>query len=119
MIKTFIRAKGVEKIIITSDASPIAGLAPGPYETMGNKVELTQNGKLYSPQTGYMAGSSATMLECMNHPALSQMLTVEQLLEVGFHNPLGLIGVDVTQLRSMGGLNYDEQRGMLTKVRRS
>ncbi len=114
VIKTFIRAKAIERIIITSDASPIAGLPPGRYETLNNVVVLDESGRLYNPQTGYMVGSSATMLDCMNYLASLRMLTVEQLVRVGFDNPLKLIGVKPSALRPMREILFDEETALFT-----
>lgn len=119
LIKTFIRAKGVGRIIVTSDASPIAGLEPGRYETLGNVVVLADDGKLFNPDTGYMVGSSATMADCMNYLAGLGLLGVEELLDAGFYNPLRLIGVEATELRGMGGLEFNEGSGAFKRVRRS
>jgi len=116
VIKTFIRAKALEKIIITSDASPIAGMPPGRYETLNNAVVLDESGRLYNPQTGYMVGSSATMLDCMNYLASLRMLTVEQLVRVGFDNPLKLIGVDASAIRPMREIVFDEETALFTPV---
>lgn len=114
VIKTFIRAKGIERIIITSDASPIAGLLPGRYETLNNAVVLDESGRLYNPQTGYMVGSSTTMLDCMNYLASLRILTVEQLIRVGFDNPLKLIGVEPSALRPMREILFDEEMALFT-----
>ncbi len=69
MLKTFIRTKGPGRCIVISDASPLAGLPPGEYWSMGATVHLQEDGKLFNPATGYMAGSSATILACANHLA--------------------------------------------------
>ncbi len=114
VIKTFIRAKGIARIIITSDASPIAGLPPGRYETLNNIVVLDEGGRLYNPQTGYMVGSSATMLDCMNYLASLRMCAVEQLVQVGFDNPLMLIGVGPSEVRPMREITFDEETALFT-----
>lgn len=114
VIKTFIRAKGVDRIIVTSDASPIAGMPPGRYETLNNIVVLDEGGRLYNPQTGYMVGSSATMLDCMNYLASLRMCAVEQLIQVGFGNPLKLIGVDPSEVRPMSEIAFDEETALFT-----
>ena len=54
---------------------------------------LDECGKLYNPETGYLVGSSATMLDCMNHLASLELLSPENLLRVGLDNPLKLAGV--------------------------
>ena len=66
ILKTIIRAKGVDKICITSDASPVAGMPPGKYHTLGNNAVLKKSGRLYNPDTGYLVGSSSMMIDCVN-----------------------------------------------------
>lgn len=94
IVKTIIRTKGVSKVIVVSDASPIAGLPPGNYNTLGNDVILEASGRLYNPETGYLVGSSSTMLDCMNYLLSLDLLSFEELIDVGFYNPLQLIDVD-------------------------
>jgi N-acetylglucosamine-6-phosphate deacetylase len=91
VIKMMIRAKTVDKIIVTSDASPIAGLRPGRYETLGNLAVLEKNGLLHNPQKKCLVGSSFTMLECMNYLASLKLLDEEGLLRAGYYNPLKLM----------------------------
>jgi N-acetylglucosamine-6-phosphate deacetylase len=111
LIQTFLRAKGVDRIIVTSDASPVAGLPPGRYETLNNSVVLDESGRLYNPQTGYMVGSSSTMIDCMNYLARLRLLSAEELVRVGCYNPLRLIGLDVEAVRPMRVVLFDEQAG--------
>ncbi len=94
ILKVILRTKGFSNTIVVSDASPIAGLPPGRYRTLGNEVVLDSSGLVYNPQTGYMVGSSATMLDCMNHLSSLQLMSTEELITTGFHNPLRLIHVD-------------------------
>lgn len=94
IVKTIIRTKGISKVIVVSDASPIAGLPPGKYNTLGNDVILEDSGRLYNPETGYLVGSSSTMLDCMNYLLSLDLLTQKELFDVGFYNPLQLIDVD-------------------------
>ena len=110
VIKVFLRTKGVARCIVVSDAAPLAGMPPGKYQTLGNDVILEPGGRLYNPATGYMVGSSATMLKCMNHLASLELLKPEELAQVGFYNPLRLIGMDPTAVRPLRPLTLDETR---------
>jgi hypothetical protein len=69
LLKTIVRPKGPERRILVSDASPLAGLSPGEYESVGAKVVLDGEGRLHSPATGYMVGSSATLAAYASHLA--------------------------------------------------
>lgn len=93
LIKTIIKAKGIDKIVVVSDSSPIAGLPPGDYESYGNPVRYEPGGRLHILNTDYLAGSTATMKECINYLGASDFVTEEDLVTVGFHNPLKLIGL--------------------------
>ncbi len=94
ILKTILRTKGISKVVVVSDASPIAGLPPGRYNTLGNEVVLEESGLLYNPKTGYLVGSSSTMFDCMNYLLALQIVKIEELLDLGFYNPLRLIDVD-------------------------
>ena len=93
MLKTIIRTKGPERCVVVSDASSPAGLPPGKYEALGHQVVLEENGLLRDITTGYLGGSSATMLRCMNHLVSLDLVSCEELFALGFDNPLALIGL--------------------------
>jgi len=112
VIKSVLRAKGVERSIVVSDASPMAGMPPGRYEASGNRIVLEPDGKLHNPEKGCLVGSSATMLACMNHIASLGLLSLQELLAVGFHNPLALIGVAPSEVRDGGAVWYDSDKRM-------
>ncbi len=93
MLTTILRAKGAERCIAISDASPLAGLPAGDYWSMGAQVRLEADGKLHNPATGYMAGSSATIIDCANHLASLGLAGLNELGAMFFYNPLRLINV--------------------------
>jgi N-acetylglucosamine-6-phosphate deacetylase len=99
ILKTIIRTKGPGRCIVISDASPLAGLPPGEYWSMGAQVRLQEDGKLFNPATGYMAGSSATILACANHLARLGLAGLNELSQMCFYNPLRLIGVSPKLVR--------------------
>lgn len=94
LIKIILKSKGVEKTIVVSDASPIAGFSPGTYNTLGNDVILEASGRLYNPETGYLVGSSSTMVECINYLRSLDLLDEKDISDVGFYNPLKILGIN-------------------------
>jgi N-acetylglucosamine-6-phosphate deacetylase len=59
LLKTMLRAKGTDRCILISDASAIAGLSPGRYDTpVGGDVELHENGRLSLAGTEFLAGAA-------------------------------------------------------------
>ena len=93
MIKVIIRAKTPQRCILTSDASPLAGMPPGSYEALGQKAVLEPSGRLYNPDTGYLVGSSATLLDCVNYLASLNIVTDAEIAEMAFRNPLRLLNI--------------------------
>ena len=110
ILKTIIKTKGPARCIVISDATSLAGYEPGTYKTLGHKVVLEENGRLYDPETGYMCGSSATMLKCMNHLASLDLASPDELIAMGFHNPLKLIGVSPKDVAQSPDVYFDEKR---------
>jgi len=112
VLKTIIRAKGPERCVVTSDASPLAGLGPGKYETTGHKIVLEDSGRLWDEVTGYLAASSATMLQCMNHLASLNLVSNDELVAMGFSNPLKLISLDADDVAPGRNIAFDEKGGV-------
>ena len=67
VIRCILNAKGLDDVIVTSDASPLAGMPPGKYETLGNSVILEETGKLHNPEKNCLVGSSSTLKDCINY----------------------------------------------------
>ncbi len=109
LLKTIIRTKGPGRCVVISDASSPAGLEPGEYEVLGHRHVLDENGRLYVPATGYLAGSSATMLDCMNHLASLDLVSPDELIAMGFHNPLRLIGLGPKDVAGERNLRFDAE----------
>jgi N-acetylglucosamine-6-phosphate deacetylase len=116
VVKTIIRAKGPESCVVVSDASPLAGLAPGSYPAPGlpgRKAILTDSGQLYEPASGYLIGSSATMLQCMNWLASLRLVSLEGLAAMGFYNPLRIIGLAPEDVALGPAICFDQRQEVL------
>ena len=114
VLKSMIRVKGVSRLIIVSDASPLAGIPPGRYKYGGEDVILEENGLLHNIQRNCLAGSSSTMMDCMNHLASLKLMSADELVEAGFYNPLRLIGIDSHHIVSFRSVFLDEERGVFS-----
>ena len=108
LMKTIIRTKGAERCVVVSDVTSPAGLGAGRYNVLGHDVVLEETGLLHDPQTGYLAGSSAVMLECMNHLASLDLVSPHELIAMGFYNPLRLIGLGPDDVGQGRDIYFDE-----------
>ncbi len=62
VVQNFIRAKGVERILLTTDSMAAAGAPPGQYKIGNLQVEISPDGRSARlPGTPYLAGSVLTM----------------------------------------------------------
>jgi N-acetylglucosamine-6-phosphate deacetylase len=91
VIRAIVNAKGSDRMIITSDASPIAAMPPGKYEVLGNSATLEENGLLHNIQKQCLVGSSATISQCVDYLKLQNILTPEQIIQTARENPLKVL----------------------------
>ena len=92
ILKVVHRVKGTAGTILVSDSSPIAGLPPGRYSTLGQEVVLEESGLLWNPVGQHMVGSSACLAECAEHFRAVLGLPAEEVRRMARDNPLKLIG---------------------------
>jgi N-acetylglucosamine-6-phosphate deacetylase len=108
VIRAICAAKGIERLLVTSDAAPAAGCPPGEYTFFGARVLLEPGGRLRSLESDNLAGSSSTLLECMNHLAALQIFSTADLWRVGRDNPLAVLNLSCADLTFPGNVVYED-----------
>lgn len=109
VMKVIRRAKGIERLILTSDASPLAKLAPGVYETsIGGKAELHPNGKLtiYGSEE-YLAGSASSLKDCLEIAVRWGGCSLEEAVCQVTLNPRQMLGIENSTSRTV--FSWSEQ----------
>ncbi|MFD7160651.1 N-acetylglucosamine-6-phosphate deacetylase [Kribbella sp. NPDC059898] len=87
-----VRAKGAERCVLTSDAAALAGCAPGDYQTaVGGAVTVTSDGGLRLTGTPYLAGSGASLLDCLRWAA--KHLPLDIAVTMATTTPANLLGL--------------------------
>jgi N-acetylglucosamine-6-phosphate deacetylase len=88
-LRVLIRAKGIDRTILVSDASPLAGLPPGTY----GRWAVDPSGKIVVAGTPYLAGSNQALqtglrnlLDCDDYSTVDAIQTVTR-------NPARLLGL--------------------------
>ena len=115
LITVALRSKGVDKFIVTSDASPLAGMPAGKYKIFGDLlVAIDETGLIYSEQSNSLVGSHSTIMECMNYLASLDLLTEEELDQVGIANPLNVLGMKPDDIADLTGPSVRFADGQFT-----
>ena len=94
VMKSFIRAKGVERSILVSDALFVAGLAPGVYQLPdGAPVELAKSGRLELQGTPYLAGAAAPLPVSIGNAVRHAGVSFVDAIRMVTTNPSQLLGL--------------------------
>lgn len=95
VVKCLVRAKGVERTLITSDASSLAGMPVGKYRAWGTDLEVLPGGKVVVAGTPYLAGSGHFTDVCVGNVAKFAGLSLKDAVEMATDRPRQLLGLPV------------------------
>ena len=100
IMKPLIRAKGIERTILVSDAVTFAGMPPGIYELFdGASAELTPEGRFQLAGTPYLAGAVAALPVCVANAIRHADVTVREAVRMVTANPARLLGLPLSEGR--------------------
>lgn len=86
-LKSLLRAKGVERSILVTDAVSAAGMEPGTYPFAGTRVELSPDGSVRVPGSRYLAGSALVLDQAVRNLVAWGLATAENALRMASDNP--------------------------------
>ncbi|HYM90208.1 MAG TPA: amidohydrolase family protein [bacterium] len=92
VVKVFIRAKGMGRCILVSDAVSLAGEAPGAYTFLGGSVELTADRKIRLAGTEYLAGSALDLATAVGNVTAFAGVSLEDAVSMASRQPALLLG---------------------------
>ncbi len=93
MLRSMVRAKGVERTVLVSDSVALAGMPPGIYNTpVGGRVEMLAGGKLCVYGSELLAGSTASLAQCVSHMVNAAGVPLHQALAMATSNPARFVG---------------------------
>lgn len=92
-VRTFYKAKGSERTIITSDVTSLAGMPPGRYMRRGREVEVTADGRLVIPGKGLLAGSASPISKGIGNFMKFTNASLGETIRLLTRNPARLYGL--------------------------
>ena len=92
-VKTMIRAKGVRRTILVTDAMAAAGQPPGEYQLGSVKVRLDDTGRVAIPGSPGLAGSALAMDRAVANTVRFAGVSLDDALAMASTNPAAYLGV--------------------------
>ena len=86
-MKVMLRAKGLERSVLVTDATSAAGAPAGLYEFAGMTIERDQEGAVQVPGAAVLAGSSLTLDQAVRNVVAWGFATEEQAVRMARENP--------------------------------
>lgn len=90
ILRGLVRCKGADRLILVSDASPLAGLPPGIY----GPWTVEPSGRIVVTGTPYLAGAGRDLAVGIGHLVEWGGLTIEQAIATATTAPATLLGRD-------------------------
>jgi N-acetylglucosamine-6-phosphate deacetylase len=100
VVRSMIGTKGLNRIIITCDASGLAGCLPGRYTDGPMDVEILEDGRIVvAGQTQFLAGSGVETDACVARAIEYAGLSLQEACDLAGRNPALLLGFEEIRLR--------------------
>ena len=91
-VKAMIRAKGLARTVLVTDAVAAAGCAPGIYTLGGVACELDGSGRVSVPGSVYLAGSSLTLDRAIANTVRFTGLPIDEVIPMASTTPASYLG---------------------------
>jgi N-acetylglucosamine-6-phosphate deacetylase len=91
-VKAMARAKTPQRTFLVTDAVAAAGCAPGAYELNGQRVVLSEDGRVFQPGAPWLAGSAITLERAVANMVKFTGLTLEEVLPMASTQPARYAG---------------------------
>jgi N-acetylglucosamine-6-phosphate deacetylase len=93
LVRCLVRVKTPGRIILTCDASTLAGLPPGLYQEWGQSFEVLPQGKVVVPGTAYLAGSASFTDTCVRLVMRYAGVSLAEAVDMAGEHPRRLLGL--------------------------
>jgi N-acetylglucosamine-6-phosphate deacetylase len=98
VVRCFLRVKTPARVILTCDASSLAGLPPGRYVEWGQEFEVRPEGKVVVSGTAYLAGSASFTDACVSQVLQHAGVRLAEALDMAGARPRELLGLPSCRL---------------------
>jgi N-acetylglucosamine-6-phosphate deacetylase len=99
LLRCILRVKTPARLVLTCDASPLAGLPPGRYREWGADVDVLPGGRVGLAGTPYLAGAGVFTDACVAHAVTVGGLSLAEALDLAGARPRLLLGLEPRPLQ--------------------
>src|SRR5262249_55809959 len=120
VIRCLLRVKTPARLIMTCDASPLAGLPPGRYRDWEQEFEIRPERKIVVPGTQDLAGSWASRDHCLATVLGLGEVSLADAVDMATARPRALLGLPVRELcagEPAEVILFDWQPGGMLRIR--
>ncbi len=93
VVKCMMRAKGLSRCVLVSDAVFLAGMPPGRYQFTDREVELTPDRCVRLVGTDYLAGSAIELVRGVENSVRFAGISLEQSIALATNQPARLLDI--------------------------
>ena len=103
VVKSMMRAKTLDRCVLISDATALAGMSPGTYQFAGQSVELTADRSVRLAGTEYLAGSAIELARGVENSVRFAGISLKEAISLATLQPTRLLGIK----NGIGGTGSD------------
>jgi len=93
MVRLWLRAKGLDRAILVTDAMSATGMPPGPYTLAGQPVTVTNDRAVLTEAPETLAGSILTMDAAVANLQAFTAASLADATRLATHNPATMLGI--------------------------
>ena len=91
LVQVIVRVKGIERLVLITDAIHAAGMPPGKYSLVGVPIELMPNGQVLRDDRRSMAGSSVGLNRAVSVFQEFGRVSLQDAMQAATRNPARLL----------------------------
>lgn len=100
LLRTLVRVKTPDRLVVTCDASSLASMPEGRYQAWGTELEVQPAGKIVVPGTTFLAGSGVLTDTCLGVLLRLGDVTLGDVIEMAGRAPRRLLGLPGVELET-------------------
>lgn len=115
-LKVMLRAKGVERAVLVTDATAAAAAQPGVYELAGMAIEHAPDGSVRVPGSVMLAGSALRLDQAVRNVIAWELAGPAQAIRLASENPAGVLAPALAASNACLGVGAVEWSGAMHAV---